>query len=89
MKELIVVVSKYQVLLTLQPLQYAIGCLQIMAGNVTQYEYMVVVLDDSIPVLHQPVVIILRPIQLVVRECQVVLCSPYWIRIRLISKMNV
>lgn len=71
-EELIVVVSQYQVLLTLQVLQDVHCGLGVVARHVPQYEHMVSWLHYGVPVLGHPVVVILRPIQLVVRESQIV-----------------
>ena len=50
---------------------------------------MVFRLHYAIPVVQDSVVIVLLPIQLVVRKCQLILCPPDWIRVSLISKVNV
>ena len=71
-QELIVVVSQYQVLLTLQVLQDVHRGLCVVARYVSQDEYVVSWLYYGVPVLGHPVVVILRPIQLVVRESQIV-----------------
>ena len=71
-EELIVVVSQYQVLLTLQVLQDVHRGLCVVARYVPQDEYVVSWLHYGVPVLGHPVVVILRPIQLVVRESQIV-----------------
>ena len=71
-QELIVVVSQYQVLLTLQVLQDVHRGLCVVARHVPQYEHMVSWLHYGVPVLGHPVVVVLRPIQLVVRESQIV-----------------
>ena len=72
-QELIVVVAQYQVLLTLQVLQYVYGGLGVVARHIAQDEHMVSWLHYGIPVPLYAVVVVLRAIQLVVREGQVVL----------------
>ena len=71
-EELIVVVSQYQMLLTLQVFQDVHRGLRVVARHVTEDEHMVSWLHYGVPVLGHPVVVILRPIQLVVRESQIV-----------------
>ena len=89
MQELIVMVSQYKMLLPLQVLQYSNSGLRVIARNVPKYEHMVIFLYNPIPILHQPVVIVPWTVQLVVSKRQVILCSANWIRVCLISKMNV
>lgn len=88
-QKLIVVVSKYQVFLSIQVLQYPNGCLHVIARDVPKYEHMVILLHHSIPILHQYVVIVLWTVQLVVRECQVILGSANGIGVSLIPKVDV
>ena len=82
-------VSKYQVLLSLQVLQYANCGLGVITRNVPKYEHMIVFIYNPIPVLHQPIVVIPRTVQLVMRKSQVILCPSNWIRVCLISKVNI
>ena len=50
---------------------------------------MIVFIYNPIPVLHQPIVVIPRTVQLVMRKSQVILCPSNWIRVCLISKVNI
>ena len=72
-QELIVVVAQYQVLLTLQVLQYVYGGLGVVARHIAKDEHMVSWLHYGVPIPLNSVVVVLRTIQLVVREGQVVL----------------
>ena len=89
MQELVVVVSKNEMLLSLQILQQANRGLSVVAGNVPQNENMVFWLHYAIPVPHQPIVIVLRSVYLVVGERQLILRSSDWIRVCLITKVDV
>lgn len=88
-KELIVVVSQYQMLLPLQVLQQPNRRPNIMNGDVTQDEHMVVLLHNAIPVLDDSVVKLLWSVQLVTGECYLILGSSYWTRVSLVPEMNV
>ena len=88
-KELVVVVAKNEVLLSLQLLQQSNGCPYIMHRHITQYEDMIIVLHYAIPILDYAVVKFLRSIQLVTGESYLVLCPSDWTRIRLVAKVNV
>ena len=61
-EELVIVVSQYQMLLSLQVLQQSNRGLHVMHGDVPQYENVVIVLHNAIPVLADSVVKFLRPI---------------------------
>ena len=89
MKELVVMVAKNEMLLTLQVLQQPNCGLCVIAGQVPENEHMIVVLHYAIPIVHHAVVVVLRPIELVVGEGQLILRPPYWICVSLIPKVNV
>jgi hypothetical protein len=65
-KELIIVVSQYKVLLPLQVLQQVHRGFRVVAGNVPQNENMVRWFHYGVPVVGEPVVIVLWTVQLVV-----------------------
>ena len=89
MKELIIVVSQYEVLLPLQVLQQVHSGFRVVAGNVTQNENVVGWLDYGVPVVCQSVVIVLWTVQLVMRESKLIGRPPYGICVCLIAKMYV
>ena len=88
-QELIVVVSQYQVLLTLKVLQQVYCGLGVVARHVAQDEHMVVWLYYCVPVLGHSVVVVLRAIQLVVGEGQIVRRPPNGICVCLVAKVYV
>ena len=77
-KELVIMVSKNEMLLPLQVLQQSNSGLHVMYGNVPQNENMVFVFHYAIPVLANSVVKFLRAIQLVAGERYLILRPSDW-----------